>query len=108
MLGFFWQRDNEEFQSNYSFTSLVYINYYVLTFCISENKSEFDTALYKKHADELARDLADERSSRLEEIQRMHDGTWTISNPVPQYFKWGHPISLKNACSQWIPFNFQV
>ena len=49
--------------------------YYILTFCISEKKSEVDTALHKKHADELARDLADERSSRLEEIQRMHDGT---------------------------------
>lgn len=49
--------------------------YYILTFCISEKKSEVNTALHKKHADELARDLADERSSSLEEIQRMHDGT---------------------------------
>ena len=48
--------------------------YDILEFCISE-KSEFDTALYKKHAEELARDLADERSSHLEEIQKMHDGT---------------------------------
>ncbi|XP_078314920.1 uncharacterized protein LOC111128331 isoform X2 [Crassostrea virginica] len=36
-------------------------------------KSVINAAFYKKHAEELAKELADERSSRLEEIQRMHE-----------------------------------
>ena len=59
------------------FRSLLYIIFtnIVLAFCISE-KSEVIAVFYKKHAEELAKELEDERSSRLKEIQRMHEGAY--------------------------------
>ena len=57
-----------------SFIYIIYTNI-SLAFCISE-KSVINAAFYKKHAEELAKELADERSSRLEEIQRMHEGAY--------------------------------
>ncbi|XP_022319444.2 uncharacterized protein LOC111122148 isoform X1 [Crassostrea virginica] len=65
-----------------------------------ENKSEVDTALYKKHADELARDLADERSSRLEEIQRMHDENMKLRRKVGELQSIGTHQNAEERCEE--------